>query len=105
MFANFTSHCLYFGEVSEISDGLTVGSLVVVKQNKTALMIAAQNGHYKVMAYLLRIGVNPNAQDSSLNTPIHYASAYGWYHCVQLLLEAGANPSVANNWKVNLYIF
>ena len=63
-------------------------------------MIAAQNGNYPVMSYLLRIGVNPNAQDSSLNTPIHYAAAYGWYHCMKLLLEAGADPNTANNWKV-----
>ena len=64
-------------------------------------MFAAQNGHYKLMTYLLNIGVDPNAQDSSLNTPIHYAAAYGWYHCVSLLLKAGADPNMANIWKVS----
>ena len=64
-------------------------------------MIAAQNGNYPVMSYLLRIGVDPDAKDSSLNTPIHYASAYNWYHCLKLLLDAGADPNTANNWKVH----
>ena len=72
----------------------------LVRHRKTPLMIAAQNGAYPVMTYLLRIGVNPNAQDSSMNTPIHYAAAYGWYHCLKLLLEAGADPNTGNIWKV-----
>jgi len=58
------------------------------------------NGHSQIVAYLLRIGVNPDARDSSDNTSIHYAAAYGWYHCVKLLLEGGADANVGNNWKV-----
>ena len=67
-------------------------------------MYACINGHSQLVAHLLRIGVDPNAVDSSENTPIHYASAYGWYHCVQLLLEGGADPNTPNNWKV-VYFF
>lgn len=63
-------------------------------------MYACMNGHSQIVAYLLRIGVNPSAEDSSQNTPIHYAAAYGWYHCVQLLLEGGANADKPNNWRV-----
>ena len=75
-------------------------SFYLVRRNKTALMYACINGHSQLVAHLLRIGVDPNAVDSSENTPIHYASAYGWYHCVQLLLEGGADPNTPNNWKV-----
>lgn len=62
------------------------------------------NGHSQIVAYLLNIGVNPDAADSSDNTPLHYAAAYGWFYCVKLLLEAGANPSTSNNWKVMVVI-
>ena len=63
------------------------------------------NGHSEIVAYLLNVGVNPDARDSSDNTPLHYAAAYGWFYCVKLLLEAGANPSVINNWKVGKLIY
>ena len=75
---------------------------ILVKQRKTPLMLAAQNGHYPIMAYLLRLGVNPDSEDTSSNTPIHYAAAYGWYPCVKLLLDAGASPNVGNIWKVRV---
>lgn len=66
----------------------------------TALMYAVKNGHSTIAAYLLRLGVDPNAADTSGNTPVHYAAAYGWLHCLQLLIKAGANPNASNQWKV-----
>lgn len=71
------------------------------KWNKTALMYAVKNGHSAVAAYLLRIGVNPCSVDTSGNTPIHYAAAYGWLHCLKMLIKAGADPNAANQWKVS----
>ena len=35
------------------------------------------------------------------NSALHYACAYGWYFCVKLLLEAGAQPDPSNDWKVS----
>jgi len=58
------------------------------------------NGHSKVAAYLLRLGVDPKAADTSGNTSVHYAAAYGWLHCLKLLIKAGANPNAVNQWKV-----
>ena len=72
---------------------------------KQALMYAVKNGHSPVAAYLLRIGVDPNAADTSGNTPAHYAAAFGWLHCLQLLIKAGADPNSANTWKVAQKIF
>jgi len=43
--------------------------------------------------------------DSSRNTAIHYAAAYGWFHCVQVLLQASANPDVYNDKKVTYMYF
>lgn len=64
-------------------------------------MYAVKNGHSPVGAYLLRIGVNPCAADTSGNTPIHYAAAYGWLHCLKMLIKAGADPNAANQWKAS----
>ena len=37
--------------------------------------------------------------DTSGNTALHYASAYGWAECVKALLQAGADPNQQNLWN------
>ena len=76
---------------------------VADKLKKTPLIHAVLNGHAHVVSYLLSEGANPNAVDSSGNTCLHYAAAYGWYFCLKLLLHVGANPNVSNDWKVNVH--
>ncbi|XP_022239134.1 tankyrase-like protein isoform X2 [Limulus polyphemus] len=72
------------------------------KKYRTALTHAVINGHAHVASYLLRIGADPNTKDSSGNTLVHYAAAYGWYYCLKLLVvEAEADPNVANDLKVS----
>jgi len=58
------------------------------------------NGHTHIASYLLNLGVSVDDADSSGNTALHYAVGYGWYFSTKILLEAGADPSVANDWKV-----
>ena len=77
---------------------------IIGKWNKTALIYAVKNGHSPVAAYLLRIGVDPCAVDTSGNTPVHYAAAYGWLHCLKILIKAGADPNAANQWKASTCI-
>ena len=36
------------------------------------------------------------------NSALHYACAYGWYFCVKLLLDAGAQSDPSNDWKVGI---
>ena len=84
-------------------EGRYVKSLYIIttdKLKKTPLIHAVLNGHAHVASYLLSEGANPNAADSSGNTCLHYAAAYGWYFCLKLLLDVGANPNVSNDWKV-----
>lgn len=56
-------------------------------------------GHAHIVSYLLRIGANAKVFDSSSNSALHYAIAYGWYFCVRLLIEAGANVNAINSWQ------
>lgn len=74
---------------------------IIGKWNKTALIYAVKNGHSPVAAYLLRIGVDPCAADTSGNTPVHYAAAYGWLHCLKMLIKAGADANAVNQWKAS----
>ena len=64
-------------------------------------MYASMNGHTHVVSYLLNLGCDPDSKDSSGNTPLQYAAAYGWYFCVKLLLSAGSDPNLANDWKAS----
>ena len=53
----------------------------------------------QVASYLLARGANPNQVDTSKNSCLHYACAYGWYHTTNLLIHAGAAPlDRSNEW-------
>jgi ankyrin repeat protein len=43
--------------------------------------------------------IDPNAADSSKNTPAHYASGYGWLEVLKYLVQHGADPNLQNDWK------
>jgi len=45
--------------------------------HRTPLIMAIRNGHTKIASLLLQKGSEWNHKDSSLNTPLHYAAAYG----------------------------
>lgn len=71
------------------------------KFKRTALTHAVMNGSVPVASYLLYLGADPNHADSSGNTLVHYAAAYGWYFVLKLLVnEGGADPKICNDWKV-----
>ena len=101
----YASHwnAFLFKIINAMREGRYVKSLYIIttdKLKKTPLIHAVLNGHAHVASYLLSEGANPNAADSSGNTCLHYAAAYGWYFCLKLLLDVGANPNVSNDWKV-----
>ena len=70
------------------------------KFKRTALIYAVRNGNLKVASYLLSKGAEFNGADSSNNSAIHYAAAYGFSECVDVLAKAGADPNVVNTWKL-----
>lgn len=86
---------------SSVSVALGSSLLIADKLKRTALTHAVINGNANVASYLLYLGADPNHVDSSGNSLVHYAAAYGWYHCLRLLIkDGGAAPNVENEWKV-----
>ena len=69
------------------------------KLGRTPIVHAAKNGHAHVLSYLIQIGVDYEQADSSENYPLHYAVAYGWGECVDLLLKSGAHPNCKSSWS------
>jgi ankyrin repeat protein len=39
-------------------------------------------------------------EDSSSNTPLHYAAGSGFIECIDLLLKHGTDLNSMNSWKV-----
>ena len=56
------------------------------------------NGSTSVASYLMAKGASVSTPDTSENTCLHYACAYGWYYCALLLIEGGAPLNHANVW-------
>jgi len=52
--------------------------------------MAARNGNVKIATLLLHKGWSYTDPDSSGNTPLHYAAAYGWPQLISILINAGA---------------
>ena len=70
------------------------------KYKRTALTHAIMNGASKTASFLIHQGAAIDKVDSSGNTLVHYACAYGWYFCLKLLNQAGAVLDLGNEWKV-----
>ena len=70
------------------------------KYKRSALTLAVKNGHTKLASMLLQRGSEWDHPDSSVNTPLHYAAAYGWIDSMNLLLKTGADVNAQNSWKI-----
>jgi ankyrin repeat protein len=66
------------------------------KDGRTALYIAAKNGHESVVAVLLANNANINATNSAGNTALIAAAERGYMLMVKILLEKGANIDSVN---------
>lgn len=80
------------------------------RRRKSALTFAVRSGHIEAASYLLRHGAAP-LPDTSNNTLVHYAAAFGWIEVLKFLTdptgEDEENPKAgvglayneANEWK------
>ena len=58
----------------------------------TLLHLAAVHSLSHFVAHLLSLSADPNARSFNDSTPLHWAAGAGSFPCVQLLLQAGAEP-------------
>lgn len=70
------------------------------RYKRTALTHAIMNGAADIASFLLSLGADPNRSDTSGNSNMHYACAYGWHFCTKVLIEAGAELNACNEWKL-----
>lgn len=68
--------------------------------NRTLLHCAAETNASRVAEYLLKLGADPNCQDSDANTPLHLTAESNGSDVAKLLLDYGADPNIVDNdWK------
>lgn len=60
----------------------------------TFLHAAAANGYYDVVAFLLRIGFDPQPRDNDYWTPVHAAAQWNQPDIIDLLCEYGADINI-----------
>jgi len=70
------------------------------KRRRTPLLLCVRAGRAVEASILLNASADPNAADDSGNTVTHYAAAFGWLECIELLSQAGAGMSTANAMKL-----
>ena len=49
---------------------------------------------------MIKYNANVESVDTSGNSSLHYAAAYGFIECLETLLANNANPNVENLWKI-----
>jgi ankyrin repeat protein len=70
------------------------------KFKRTPLMTALMNVQSECAALLLSHGSPFDLQDSSENSAMHYAAAYGCREGVEMLHRVGADPNQLNSWAL-----
>jgi ankyrin repeat protein len=86
----------------ELCEWLIANKARVIGQDKfkrTNLIMAVRNGQVRIASLLLKHGAEWDKADSSGNCPLHFAAAYGWKECIDLLLKAGCDVNVQNSWR------
>ena len=64
---------------------------------RSALSHAIINGFQNIASLLICSGANPTIVDVNGNSLVHYASCYGWSHCLMLLIDIGLSLSLPVN--------
>jgi ankyrin repeat protein len=84
-----------------LSSGGDVNSQV---RGRTALMVAAYSGNYRVMQVLIAYGANVNLADSQGSTALMDAIVFGDPRLVHLLISAGADVNAEDKLGVRVLV-
>ena len=82
---------------AELVAGVDVNAASLNGQNQTVLMLAAYNGHTKLVEMLIDRGGKVNHLDSTNRTALMYCSSGPFPETVQLLIAKGANVNLVDN--------
>jgi len=82
---------------SELAAGVDVNAASLNGQNQTVLMLAAYNGHTKLVEMVIERGGKVNHLDSTNRTALMYCSSGPFPETVQLLIARGANVNLVDN--------
>lgn len=72
---------------------------------KSALHLAAAEGHLSVVEFLVNKGFMVDSRDRTLKTPLHYACMNGHETCVEFLLKSGASVEARDSIGKNAIHF
>ncbi|CAI5474493.1 unnamed protein product [Closterium sp. Yama58-4] len=88
-----------YGDMEDVAAALDGGADAGLAddEGRTALHMAAANGHTEIARLLIQRGAPVNAVNRQGNTPLHWAAVNGRDSMVHLLIAAGANPSALNS--------
>ena len=82
---------------SELAAGVDVNAASLNGQNQTVLMLAAYNGHTKLVEMLIDRGGKVNHLDSTNRTALMYCSSGPFPETVRLLIARGADVNLVDN--------
>lgn len=95
-----------YGEFDELKEALQYAVPLEVKSQKngnTLLHMAAANGHYDIVEYLINdrvpqemVGIYINQKNTEGNTALHWAALNGHLKVVQFLYSHGADGKIQN---------
>ena len=81
----------------ELTDGVDVNATSLNSQNQTALMLAAYNGHTKLVEMLIARGGKVNHLDATNRTALMYCCSGPFPETAQFLIDKGANVNLVDN--------
>ncbi|MHC5158100.1 MAG: ankyrin repeat domain-containing protein [Planctomycetota bacterium] len=82
---------------AELIAGVPADATTPDGQGRTALMLAAFNGHTELIEMLIDYGGDVNAVDGINRTALMYASSGPFPETVQLLIDKGAKVNIIDN--------
>ncbi|KAF5272341.1 hypothetical protein FQR65_LT17461 [Abscondita terminalis] len=86
-----------YGNTNRVKVVTVVANVTSPIDKATPLFIAAQNGHYKILVYLLAQGAEPDSRRTDGATPLWIAAQMGHDHIVSQLLKSGARVDAARH--------